>query len=171
MIPTQDAAELAAFADLVRRERCGSYLEIGSKLGHSLAAVAAMLDESARIVSVDLPKPRGKGDALVKLLADLSEYHETRLVLGDSTAVRTISEVRGLAPFDLVFIDANHDTAYVEADWQNYGPMGRIVAFHDIANPYLGVAAVWNRIKADHRHVEIKLDPRGDRNGIGVLWR
>jgi predicted O-methyltransferase YrrM len=171
MIPTQDPAELAAFADLVRRERCGSYLEIGSKLGRSLAAVSAMLDEPAVIVAVDLPKPRGKGDALAALIAELSESHETRLILGDSAAERTIAEVSRLAPFDLVFIDADHAPAAVAADWKNYGPMGRMIAFHDIANPNLGVAALWDEIKRDWRHVEIKLDPRGDHNGIGVLWR
>ena len=40
--------------------------------------------------------------------------------------------MRQHGPYDLVFIDGDHSPAGVRADWQNYGPMARLVAFHDI---------------------------------------
>ena len=65
------------------------------------------------------------------------------------------------------------------ADWQNYGPLARIVAFHDIGwrreanwpGKRIAVPEVWNEIKAGYRFEEIKLCPTGKNNGIGVLWR
>jgi predicted O-methyltransferase YrrM len=57
---------------------------------------------------------------------------DTHLIWGDSTAAEVIEKLMALGPFDAIFIDANHTSLIVEKDWANYGPMGRIVAFHDI---------------------------------------
>lgn len=168
-----DPKETAAFLDLIRAEGCRSYLEIGSKFGASLGAVASVLQEPSKIVAVDLYKPgMASGEALNELIARLSEDRDARVVLGDSTDPRTVRKVAQSAPFDLVFIDANHTKRYVEADWLNYGPMGRMVAFHDISarSETLEVADLWDRLKQEHRHVEFRFDPTGTRNGIGVLW-
>ena len=51
-------------------------------------------------------------------------------------------------------------------DWINYGPMARIVAFHDIGydlgdrpvpTSKIEVPKVWNEIKLGYPHEEIKL--------------
>lgn len=173
MKPTQDDAELAAFVELICSEGCSSYLEIGSKAGHSMEAVASALLPGSKIVSVDLPKKHGDLARLLLMEARnrLSKQYEVRHIYGDSTDIATITAAKAHAPFDLVFIDACHKASFVWADWNNYGPMARIVAFHDIADTAMGVAEVWNELKQKYAHMEIKLDARRNRNGIGVLWR
>jgi hypothetical protein len=68
---------------------------------------------------------------------------------------------------------------YVSRDFENYGGLARIVAFHDISwwrpDPWIkdhgkmDVPDFWNGIKNKYRHREIKLEQRN--NGIGILWR
>lgn len=181
----QDPGEFSQFLSLINQNRVKSYLEIGSKHGGSIWRVALSLPKRSRVVSVDLPH----GDSSFKdsepnlkmCIDELSRRgYDAHLFLSDSTKQETIDAVRALGPFDLVFIDANHTEPYVRKDWANYGPMGRMVAFHDIGfkklphKSYAGkmpidVPAVWAEIKKDFRHVEIKRCEAS--NGIGVLWR
>lgn len=173
MKPTQHELELSAFVEMVRSEGCSSYLEIGVKAGKSLDAVCSAMPDGSRVVAVDLPKKDGD---LARMLLDhvltgISERHELAFVIGNSADQQTIDSVGKRGPFDLVFIDADHDAKAVRADWENYGRMGRMVAFHDIADTGMGVAALWEELKQTHKHLEIRFDPRGNRNGIGVLWR
>lgn len=179
----QDAMEHAKFVELLKEEGVKSYLEIGSKHGGSLWRVARALPVGSKIVAVDLPhgdqsfkESQPHLEACVDRLVELG-YMAT-LFLGDSTSQRLVDLVANFAPFDAVFIDANHTEPYVRKDWENYGPMARIVAFHDIAwqaRPMpskkmpIDVPKVWNEIKKDYRHKEFRLCPRD--NGIGVLWR
>lgn len=179
----QHENEIARFIDILKRENVRSYLEVGSKFGGSLWRVATALPAGSRIVSVDLPQ----GDTSFKhtqpsLEACVEELkqrgYDAHLILGDSTKTEVLSAVADLAPFDACLIDANHTEPYVRSDWSNYGPMCRLVAFHDIgwlARPEpskkmpIEVPKVWNEIKTAFRHEEIKECPRD--NGIGVLWR
>jgi len=179
----QDHREFAEFLKLIRAERIESYLEIGSKNGGSLWRIATSLPRGSRVVSVDLPH----GDTSFKqtqanLEACVDELcrrkYDARLIIGDSTNPAVIERAQELAPFDLVFIDGNHTEPFVRKDWANYGPMARMVAFHDISHvnqPHktkklpIDAMKVWNEIKGDYRHVEIRHS--GPFNGIGVLWR
>lgn len=178
----QDRIEMERFCALVKREGVRRYLEIGCKHGGSLWRISQELVVPSMIVAVDLPhgdmsfkESQPHLEACAERLSDMG--HEVHLFLGDSTDHRVIEEVRSLGPFDLVFIDSNHTEPYVRKDWANYGPLGRMVAFHDIGwvprpepskKMPIEVPRVWNEIKKDYRHVEIKLCPRD--NGIGVLW-
>lgn len=180
----QDEAEIAALADLFQREGVRSYLEIGSKFGGSLARIASVIPKGSRIVSVDMPNGtkawRESHEALERLILDLgAKGFDARVEFGDSQSPMTVKKVGWMAPFDAVFIDADHRLPGVTADWKNYGPMGRLVAFHDIAwrrardwvGTRIDVPEFWNSIKGDYRHQEIKLCPTGKNNGIGVLWK
>lgn len=180
----QDEQEIATLTDLIRQEGCRSYLEIGAKFGGSLARVAAVMPPASRIVAVDLPAGtkmwRHSKPALVSVVEGLrNEGHDAQVIWGDSTKVDVIDRVRALGPFDAILIDANHTRAYLEKDWANYGPMGRIIAFHDIgwrrAPEWVGiridVPQFWDEIKGEYRHEEFKSCPTGKNNGIGVLWR
>jgi cephalosporin hydroxylase len=178
----QDPTELDEFCNFVRAEHVSSYLEIGAKHGGSLWAIGRMLPKGARIVAVDLPH----GDASFKesephliecgeALAALG--YQVKILIGDSTDPLTVEQVRKLGPFDLCLIDANHTSQFVWMDWNNYGPMAKIVAFHDIgwqARPMkpgkmpIHVPEVWAKIKQNHRVREIRHCPRD--NGIGILW-
>ena len=172
----QDPGELVEFARVVVQENVHSYLEIGSKFGGSLWHVACAM-KTGRIVSVDLD---GNSD-LRKCIEKLDELgFEATLLIGDSTDPKIVEMVRRLGPYDLCLIDANHTEPFVRDDWANYGPMANIVAFHDIAwnlgdrpaKPWkIEVPKVWNEIKRDYHHREIKLCHTGRDNGIGILWR
>lgn len=178
----QNRQEISNFANLLARENVRSYLEIGSKFGGSLWLIANALPKGSRIVSVDLPH----GDTSFKesepplrecVAALVSRGYDAHLFLGDSTDPAIIEKVTALAPFDACFIDANHTEPYVRKDWETYGALARIVAFHDIGHVKrpepskkmpIEVPVVWAELKTKYRSTEFRLDPRD--NGIGVLW-
>jgi predicted O-methyltransferase YrrM len=174
----QREEEIAWFTTLLAREGVRSYLEIGSKFGGSLASVALSLPADSRVVSVDMPSgARESQPYLQACIARLrGRGYDAHLILGDSTSPAIIAAAAALGPYDACFIDANHSMPYVTKDWLNYGPMARIVAFHDISyvrkpdrpKP-IDVPEFWNAIKTEFRHEECKLEKR--HNGIGVLWR
>lgn len=164
-----------------------SYLEIGCKFGGSMWTIGMSLPKGSRIVAVDLMMYGDIAARLRAAAADLSKAgYKVHLISGDSRNPNVVRDVRKLGPFDACLIDGDHRLEAVRTDWENYGAMSRLVAFHDInyfrtpeelrqqrqLNP--GVLAIdvpkfWNEIKKDYRHVEIKKDKQD--NGIGVLWR
>lgn len=176
--------EINALAHVLKVEGVKSYLEIGSKFGGSLRIAADAMPIGSRIVAVDLPKgtkawPQSKA-ALEALIEELSSKgYDTHLIWGNSMASDVIAKVKALGPYDCIFVDADHRLPGVTADWDNYGSMGRIVAFHDIAwhrapewiGTRIDVPEFWNSIKDEFRHQEFKFCPTGKNNGIGVLWR
>jgi len=179
--PLQHEGELKQFIELLQREQVTRYLEIGSKFGGSLWAVANGLPAGSRVVSVDLPHGDGSfkdsEPCLKECVVELQKRgYDAHLILGDSTDQRTVATVRDLEPFDAVFIDGDHYEKNIRKDWKNYGPMGRLVAFHDInwqkshlsGKKKIEVPKVWNDIKRSYRYEEIKLCKAN--NGIGVLW-
>lgn len=178
----QDPNEILEFIFVLQSEDVRSYLEVGSKHGGSLWRVGCALPPGSRIVSVDLPH----GDLSFKetlphlqaCVEKLGEVHDAHLIIGDSTDPHVIAQARALGPFDAVFVDANHTEPYVREDWASYRPMAKkLFAFHDIgwrARPEpskkmpIDVPKVWDEIKTEFKHKEIRCCPRD--NGIGVLW-
>lgn len=180
----QDENELRLYVDLVRDRGVRSYLEVGAKFGGTFRRVGNALPKGSRLVAVDLPGgTRAWKESEASLTHHVLElYHhgyDARVIWGDSTDAKVIEQVKAFAPFDLVLIDANHTLPYVRKDWINYGPMGRMVAFHDIAwrrkagfdGTPIDVPEFWNSIKNEFVYREIKCCPSGKNNGIGVLWR
>jgi predicted O-methyltransferase YrrM len=181
----QHEGELAAFIDLLRQHQVTRYLEIGAKFGGSLWRIGRALRVGSRIVAVDLPGGTAEWslseqslNACVTALRDIGQ--DAHVMWGDSADEQTVRAVRALGPFDAVFIDGNHTLSGIRQDWANYGPLARrIVAFHDIAwrnepqdrGYVIDAPAFWAELKPHFRHVEIRLDPTGRDNGIGVLWR
>ena len=176
-------AEIDGLADILVDEGVTSFLEIGSKFGGSLLRVAERLPHGSRIVSVDMPRgtkawPQSEVDLKAAIQKLQIQDYDVHLIWGDSTAVDVIAKVANLGPFDACFIDANHTLPFVEKDWANYGPMCRLVAFHDIAwrrapewvGTRIDVPQFWDRVKGEYRHQEFKFCPTGKNNGIGVLW-
>lgn len=181
----QDPAEIAAFGALLRREGVRSYLEIGSKFGGSLWRAATALPVGSLIVSVDMPGGtkawKESEQSLVSCHKELRRRgYQTQALWGDSGSREIISAVSEFAPFDAVLIDADHRLPGVTRDWLTYGPMAKIVAFHDLAwrrapewvGTRIDVPEFWASIKDGFaRTDEIILCPTGKNNGIGVLWR
>jgi len=176
--------EIAAFVEVVRAEKASSYLEIGAKFGGSVWRVAQALQENSNIVAVDLPygtvKWRESSASLEHCMHTLTQLgHVTEIIWGNSTNPAVIERVHAHGEFDVVLIDGNHTMPFLEQDWHNYGPLGRVVAFHDIAwhrppefSAYrIDVPQFWHNLKTGYRHREIVLDPTGQDNGFGIIWR
>jgi len=168
----QDKTELAQFIELLKRENVCSYLEIGSGVGGALWQIASSLPQGSRIVSLDIT------EGALPCLSELSGLgYETHAIIGDSMELWSMFKARAWAPYDLCFIDANHTEPYVRSDFENYGALARMVAFHDIGwidhptikKAPIDVPKVWNEIKAKYPHQEIRLRSRN--NGIGIIWR
>lgn len=182
----QHVGEHDALLAILRAEGVRSYLEIGSMYGGSLWRVAHALPPGSRIVSVDymVDTPEAKPHLEACVGALVEDGYDAHLILGDSRSDDVIERARRLGPFDCVFIDGDHTLEGVTADWENYGPMGRVVCLHDIGwndtwrssvpgRPFkaMGVPQLWAALKSRHRHREIKLHKPSNYYGIGVIWR
>ena len=156
-----------------------SLLEIGSSFGGSLKRMAAVMQKGARIVSVDLPL-----DDTPKFLNPLDSLKDTcrkiglkggnvELIVGDSHSKAVVERVREYGPFDFVFIDGDHSYAGMKADWENYGPMGKIVGFHDIGGALPGCRRCWLEIKdsSGYRTEEFIHGIPAPEYGIGIVHR
>lgn len=181
---SQVESEFEKLLDVLKRENVTRFLEIGSRFGGSLWRIANVLPKGSRIVSCDSGKGMGGRkpgaatslDACVRKLSEIG--YDAHLVLGHSQRAETVAAVKKLAPFDAVFIDGDHQLEGVTRDWEYYGRMSRIVAFHDIAwerppgyaeHKTVDVPLLWKDLKQRYRHEEF-IDPAGNM-GIGVLWR
>lgn len=156
-----------------------SYLEVGCRSGGTFHSVMSSLPAGSRGCAVDLPGSVWGGDteaSLREVCADLRAMgYQIDLLLGDSTAVGIVHKVRGIGPFDAALIDGDHRYQGVKTDFENYGPMCGLVAFHDIVGHgqrhskgiEVEVPRFWDEIKHD-RCIEIV--EAGSKMGIGI-WR
>ena len=180
--PSQIEAELCGLLALLKAEGVRSYLEIGAREGDTFYDVVSSLPRGSRAVAVDLPGgmwgKRTTGAQLQRACDALrAKGYEVSMLLGDSTAAHTVSDIWRMGPFDAVLIDGDHRYAGALADWKNYGPLGRMVAFHDIVGQgqrekvhghEVEVPRLWAEIReAGARCVEF-IAP-GSAMGIGVV--
>jgi hypothetical protein len=169
----QDPAELAQLLELVRGK--SSLLEVGSCFGGSLKRMASVLAPRSLVVSVDAPlddTPKAFNPLLS--LKDACRKiswmgHNVELFVGDSHSAQTVAGVAKYAPFDFGFIDGDHSYEGVKADWANYGPMCKVVGFHDIAGPVEGCVRFWNELKGYYKTQEFITPGKGF--GIGIVYR
>jgi predicted O-methyltransferase YrrM len=173
--------ELAGLIRLLRAEGVAHYLEIGARTGDSFEAILRALPIGSRGLAVDLPEgPWGMDSRLI--LRDTvgrlnRDGYRCEVVFGASQSARVIGQVTQQGPYDAIFIDADHRYEAVAADWETYGPLGRLVAFHDIAGVGMvdtrtgfpvEVPRLWHEIKGQYRHQEI-VAPDSEL-GIGVVY-
>lgn len=154
-----NAQELEKLLSVAKGAR--SILEVGSRYGEVLKMLAHGMDGKGRVVSVDLPGvfPWGESDSAPFLTGAVeglkAEGYDASLFLGNSRDPEIIKAVQDLGPFDFVFIDGDHHYEGAKADWENYGPMGKTVVFHDIIRPSaerrqeLEVWRLWREIEGD----------------------
>jgi predicted O-methyltransferase YrrM len=173
--------ELAGLIRLFRAEGIQHYLEIGARTGDSFEAIMRGLPMGSRGLAVDWPGgPWGMDSRLI--LRDTVQRltrdgYRCDVVFGPSQSARVIGEVTRQGPYDAIFIDADHRYDAVAADWETYRPLGRLVAFHDIAGVGIvdqrtgfavEVPRLWQEIKAQYRHQEIVAPD--SQLGIGVVY-
>lgn len=171
--------EIQAFIKLLQDSGVKSYLEVGCRHGDTFHAVGLALPKGSLLVAVDLPGARsgkhtggkspGSYKALHRAARDLKRRgQKTVVIIGDSHSSEVIESTRKYSPFDAVFIDGDHSLDGVRDDWHDYGPMGNLVAFHDIHAEDKGPVVLFNELKQEHRYEEFAFYDRG---GIGVVWR
>ena len=121
------------------------------------------MPKGSRLLAVDQPNgPWGRTDSEHSLRGCINELqrlgYDAHLFFGDSTSERTVNLIRALAPFDVVFIDANHTEPFVRKDFASYGKLARYCCFHDIGwnNPTpagrmaIEVPKVWQELGTTH---------------------
>lgn len=161
------------FVHLLRiMEDSRSILEIGSRYGESLRWFARHCPNGSRIVTVDLGNcpdndyGHRTGDWWDDVCKEFSDTHDVHQIYGDSHAPETVEKIRALGPYDFIFIDGDHSEAGVRQDWENFGHMGKIVAFHDAAS----LAAVFNVFDTARQGKEHVLLYSPNSYGIGVVF-
>jgi cephalosporin hydroxylase len=171
--------EIQAFISLLKDSGVKSYLEVGCRHGDTFHAVGKALSKGSLLVAVDLPGARsGKHTGgkcpnsdkwLIRAARNLKKHGQiTHVIIGDSHDPKIISQVKKFAPFDAIFIDGDHSSEGVQADWRDYGPMGNLIAFHDIHADNKGAATFFNELKQQYKHTEFAYYDKG---GIGVVWQ
>jgi hypothetical protein len=147
-----------------------SYLEIGVFSGGMAVVMKNFINCFA-----------GENLRTVWLEVNLANIHPAAVqYLGDQLRICSsfdrgfIAEAQA-APFDMVFIDGDHEYKGVRADWENFGRTARIVVFHDIVEKFCpGVVRLWNELNTLPGWQSVTfVDSVGGHvgQGIGVLYK
>jgi len=169
--------EIQRFISLLKDRDVKSYLEVGCKHGDTFHAVGLALPKGSLLVAVDFPGARrgkltGGSKNSYKVLHRSASALKKRgqksvVIIGDSHSKEVIKNVKKHSPFDAILIDGDHSFDGVRADWNNYGPMGTLVAFHDIRGDNDKGGTLFNELKQQYTHTEFAFYNKG---GIGVIW-
>lgn len=176
----QEKGEFESLLSFLRERSISSYLEIGVARGDTFHEVVSQMPCGSSAIAVDYPEKSwgllNSKDTLNDSVRNLQSVgYDARIVWGNSQSEDVIQSVSKYAPFDLIFIDGDHTYEGVKADFDNYYPMGKFIAFHDIANDMkrnskgelIDVPIFWNEVKKKHNHREFVVE--GSNMGIGIL--
>lgn len=110
------------------------YIEIGSYAGESLYYISQVLPANSLITIVDLGDNKVANKVLEeKIIPLISKKHEILYLKGDARHPDAIKKANDKGPYDLCFIDANHNFEFAFEDFKNYGALSTWIAFHDIS--------------------------------------
>ena len=128
------------------RKKIRNFLEIGFNSG-KVNTVLNKFFNFEQIVAVD----NFTADiSSTDLMANLRRKNLT-LICGNSDKKETLRIIKKFQPFDLIFVDANHEYVGTKKDLSNYCTMlsdHGILAVHDIHSlEYSGVNKAWNEFK------------------------
>lgn len=175
--------ELNGMIRLFKERGVKTYLEIGARDGDTFYAVMSALPIGSKGIALDLPGGLwGKSTTAKNLISAVkalkAKGYDVNYILGDSRDKDTISHIKEMGPFDAALIDGDHTIEGVTADWENYGGLARVVAFHDIVgtgqkekiykNP-VEVPILWADLKTKHKHFEFVDTENNSQMGIGCL--
>ena len=166
------------FSDLLALYRSRSpkrVLEVGTYHGGTLYHWLQNAAKGATIVSLDTYTAADNRHLYEEWTRDDVKLH---VIQGDSRTPKAIHKVAKHAPFNWIFIDADHEYESVKADWENYGKMASsssVVCFHDIldnksAHPEIDVQRLWRKIQEEYKTEEIINDTNAVWGGIGIAF-
>jgi len=129
-----------------KRKKIRNFLEIGFNSG-KVNTVLNKFFNFEQIVAVD----NFTADiSSTDLMANLRRKNLT-LICGNSDKKETLRIIKKFQPFDLIFVDANHEYVGIKKDLSNYCTMlsdHGILVVHDIHSlEYPGVNKAWNEFK------------------------
>lgn len=158
----QDQREFERFYLWVMSQRVRSVLEVGSFYGGTLWFWSRLIAVE-RIVAIDLPvvdadsraeQARACRAMWPGWMAGIDFVH----VVGNSTDAGIVERAAKLGQYDMAFIDGDHASNIVRADWANYSPLvrrGGFVAFHDTAG-IAGIREFVDELRVDHETVDFR---------------
>lgn len=120
--PAQDHEEFERLLLLLEGRPTERILEIGTHKGGSARAFRDWLHPGLLMTVCSTDEFEG-------------DFERIDRIIGRSQNSTIVTQVRGFAPFDFLFIDGGHTAEEVESDWNNYAPMvreGGTIAFHDV---------------------------------------
>lgn len=169
--------ELVDFIIMLKRyEKNGRKLQKFLEIGFGNGITNTILNKFFYFddnVVVDNFSTMTSNDALVANL----RHKNLIIICGDSTSKSCINMVSKFKPFDLIFIDGNHTSPYVEKDFENYSQLlndGGIIALHDIvSSEWPDVRKAWKHIKQNKKWVSNEIICRNYKIqfGIGILTK
>ena len=176
--------ECMRMKEIIRETQCRSMLEIGSLWGWNYYHLASTMPIGSKIRSIDLQGHDDFGnkwdwynntnESLLQFNQELNDGGwDSSIYLGDSHGMEAIQFGESEGPYDLVYIDGDHSYEGVKADWKNFGKLAtKVIGFHDIDNPNMGVKQFWNELKNAYRHEEIILISNENKShrGIGIIY-
>lgn len=180
--PDQFAAEFGELLDIYKSIAPRRVLEIGVRAGGTLYQWLKHAQPGAHVVAVDIGADghwsnRNMVDVLSWCEWTREYGHTMTPIIGDSHDPQTAITVKDQAPFDFVFIDADHTYMGVACDFLAYGQMvrsGGVVALHDILRDYtdgmIDIWRYWPKIKDTYPTKELVSEPGQRSRGIGVVY-
>lgn len=178
-VVVQEKEELFGLIALMEAQGVQTYLELGASEGVSLYCIVWCLPQLREVHVVDPGEPHsiGRLTAVINALPCPCHFHPATTA-GALATIQDLVKQRytdtskpGL--FDAVLIDAGHTYEDVKHDWEAYGPLGKMVIFHDIRLP--AVNKLWLEIKPRLRGVEVHTAalsvPGGEKMGFGVVYQ
>lgn len=128
-----------------KKKKLEKFLEVGFSHGLTNTILSKFFSFNTN-VAIDKLGAHLNGTTL---LANL-RFKNLILFCSNSDEIKTIENVKTLGPYDIIFIDADHQYENVKKDFLNYSkhlsPNGFII-MHDIFLPKSGSKKFWNELK------------------------
>lgn len=144
----QTPQQLTAALLLLSSKGIGSYLEVGPATSWTSTLLVTYLSRfgltSARLVDA-FPLLDESLRPLWKAFELPIEYTKFPL----EQQIVPLDQLR--ASYDLIFIDGDHSWEHVNKDFNHYGPLARILMFHDINDHFcVDVVRFWKTLREQH---------------------
>lgn len=165
----QHPLEFAELLELYRERRPRRVLELGVHLGGTLYQWLRAAPKGATVVAVDdVHRCRS-------LYCDWAPAGvELVVIVGSSGEVHTVERAARHAPYEWVFVDADHHELEVRRDVELYGELvapGGVLVLHDVtpsADPTIEVDRLWAELELE---LETRVIEHEGGFGIGVVYR